>query len=346
MPTKTKRAPLELSKADLVLLKNYSNSRTLPKREIARAQILLYYHQKLPIKDIMLKVATSSPTINKCIDKALAMGFKHGLKDLPHCPKPSEITLEAKAWVTNIACTKPKDLGLAAEVWSRQSLANYVRLHAKENSHLCLIKAAKATVHRILKENKLQPHKVKYYLEKRDPDFEQKMRQILIVYQEVAFSKNSNDIQNDIITVCVDEKPGVQAIANTTKDLPPVAGKYSSISRNHEYIGHGSASILAGIDLHDGRVFAWVKRRHRSCEFIELLTEIDQYYPQNLQIRLVLDNHSSPVSKQTRAFLNTKPGRFIYVHTPKHGSWLNLAETLFGKMARSFLRQIKSCFLE
>jgi transposase len=347
MPTQSKRALPELSEADLGLLKDYSKSRTLPKREVERAQILLYYYQKMPLKSIMLKIPTTRPTINKCIDKAIAMGWQHGLKDLPHNPKNSSLTFEAKAWVVNIACTKPKDLGFAAEVWSRQSLANYIRSNAKEKGHLCLTQAAKATVHRILKENKLQPQKVKYYLEKRDPDFDDKMHQILVVYQEVALlnsysSQNSDpDQKNHIVTICADEKPGVQAIANVVADLPPVAGKHSSIGRDYEYVRHGTASILAGIDLHNGHVFAQVKKRHRSCEFIELLQEIDQYYPPATQIRIVLDNHSTHISKETRAFLGTKPGRFIYVHTPKHGSWLNLAETLFSKMARTFLRHIR-----
>ncbi len=117
--------------------------------------------------------------------------------------------------------------------------------------------------------------------------------------------------------------------------------KYSQFARDHEYKRLGTASILAGIDLQDGHVFAQVKHRHRSREFIGLLKEIDAYYPLDAQIRIILDNHSSHISKETRAYLTTRPGRFIYVHTPTHGSWLNLAETLFGKMARTFLRHIR-----
>ena len=139
----------------------------------------------------------------------------------------------------------------------------------------------------------------------------------------------------------MDEKPGVQAIANTAPDLPPVSQKYSTIARDHEYKRMGTAPILAGIDLHDGHVFTRVEHQHRSFEFILLLKELEAHYPPEAQIRIILDNHSSHISKETRAYLATKPGRFIYVHTPKHGSWLNLAETLFGKMARTFLRHIR-----
>jgi transposase len=139
----------------------------------------------------------------------------------------------------------------------------------------------------------------------------------------------------------VDEKPGVQAIANVAPDLPPEPNQYPQTARDHEYKRLGTASILAGLELHDGHVFCQVQRRHRSREFIGLLKEIDDYYPADVQIRLILDNHSAHVSKETRAYLATRPGRFLYTHTPTHGSWLNLAETLFGKMARTFLRHIR-----
>src|SRR5665811_1114413 len=92
----------------------------------------------------------------------------------------------------------------------------------------------------------------------------------------------------------------------------------------------GTASILAGLDLQDGHVTARVERRHRSREFIALLKDLDAHYPAEAVIRLILDNHSAHISKETRAYLATRPNRFSYVHTPKHGSWLNLVETLFG----------------
>ena len=84
---------------------------------------------------------------------------------------------------------------------------------------------------------------------------------------------------------------------------------------------------------------ARVERRHRSREFI-LLKDLDQSYPAH-SIRLILDNHSSHVSKETKDYLATRPNRFKYVHTPTHGSWLNIVETLFGKMARTFLKRIR-----
>ncbi|MCR4321609.1 MAG: IS630 family transposase [Candidatus Brocadiaceae bacterium] len=343
MARRTKRSPLFLKDDQLQTLNKISRTRISPAQEIQRARILLSYYENPNISKVAKKVGVVRDTVYKCIDKALEMGVESALKDLYHRPKEPTITVEAKAWLVSIACSKPKDFGMAAELWTQKALADYARKYAVKAGHPSLKLAGKATVNRILKKQTLQPHKVKYYLEKRDPEFESKMKEVLLVYKEVYMQNDSqkpNSIKQ-LYTVCVDEKPGVQAIANVAPDLPPQPNQYSQIARDYEYKRHGTASILAGIDLHDGHVFARVERRHRSREFIGLLKEIDAYYPADAQIRVILDNHSSHISKETREYLATRPGRFVYIHTPTHGSWLNLAETLFGKMARTFLRHIR-----
>ena len=343
MARKTKRSAIFLKDDELQELNRISRTRIAPAEEIQRAKILLSYYENPIISEVARKVGVVRDTIYKCIDKALEMGVERALKDLYHSPKEPTITMEAKAWLVNIACSKPKDFGMAAELWTQKALAGYARKHAAKAGHPSLSMAGKATVNRILKKQTLQPHKVKYYLEKRDPAFESKMKEVLLVYKEVHLQNDSQDMDDkkQLYTVCVDGKPCVQAIANVAPDLPPRPNQYPQIARDHEYKRLGTASILAGIDLHDGHVFAQVQRRHRSREFIELLKEIDAYYPLDAQIRIILDNHSSHISQETRAYLATRPGRFIYIHTPTHGSWLNLAETLFGKMARTFLRHIR-----
>jgi hypothetical protein len=253
------------------------------------------------------------------------------------------ITREAKAWVINLACQKPTDFGYSAQMWTRSALANHVRNYSQEAGHDCLKKAVKATIQRILDEHPIRPHKIAYYLERRDPEFEQKMADILCVYKEINL-RNEVAAPGDIpsvITVSVDEKPGVQAIKNIAPDIMPNPGKQSRIMRDYEYKRLGTLSILAALDLHDGHVIAQVQDRHRSSEFISLLKEMDAYYPPDSTIRIILDNHSAHISKETMKYLSTRPGRFLYVHTPKHGSWLNLVETLFGKMARTFLKNIR-----
>jgi len=344
MAGKTKRAALVLTEDQKTMLKELSRSRTAPAREVERAKVLIGYADGISIAGLQRQTGGSRPMIYKCIDKALAAGVQMGLKDTYHRPHEPEISNEARAWVASIACTKPKDNGLAAELWTISGLASFVSERAESAGFPRLARAGKSTVWRILDENEIKPHKIRYYLEKRDPDFDRKMQEVLLVYRDVSIYREGavhDGRPEPIYTVSVDEKPGVQAIGLTAPDLPPVPGKHAAIGRDYEYIRRGTVSILAGIDLHSGHIFANVEDRHRSVEFIALLKRLDEHYPPEAVIRVVLDNHSAHISKETLAYLATRPGRFEYVHTPKHGSWLNLIECAFSKMARTFLRHIR-----
>jgi len=319
-------------------------SKTASFRDVLRARVLWRYHVGETVSQIARALKMTRKSVLKWIDKALQIGVIVGMKDTPHKPWEAVITDDAKAWVVNLACSKPKEFGYAAELWTRSSLALHVRKHAVQEGFPALAKTAKATVQRILDAQALRPHKVTYYLERRDPNFLSIMKDVLLVYQEVALQNEAvlnGAPQPLVITVSVDEKPGVQAIGNSAKDLPPVAGKYPTVARDSEYIRYGTWSILAALDLHDGHVTARVEERHRSVEFVALLQDLDANYPPVSTIRLILDNHSAHLSKETRAYLATRPNRFKYVLTPTHGSWLNIVETLFGKMTRTFLRQIR-----
>jgi len=321
-----------------------ARSRTASQREVQRAGILLAYADGQTPTQISRSLGASRPAIYKCIDKALAAGADAGLRDRYHRPFAPRITDDAKAWVVSLACRKPKEFGLAAELWTISALAGYVAANATEAGYPALERAAKATVWRILNAHELKPHRVRYYLEQRDRQFEHKMAEVLMVYRDVNLYRAEavhDRRPTPIYTVSVDEKPGVQALGNTAPDLPPVAGKHAAIGRDHEYVRHGTVSILAALDLHTGHILANVESRHRSIEFIALLNKLDEHYRPEAIIRVVLDNHSAHISKETMAYLATRPGRFEYVHTPKHGSWLNLVEMAFSKMARSFLRHTR-----
>jgi transposase len=344
MPRKSARPMLKVDEAQRDTLLKLSQSRTAPLREVERASILLKYLEGKNISTIEKELNVTRPTIYKCIDKALAIGVETALKDKYHSPRDPVITEEAKAWVINLACTKPKDHGYAAELWTLAHLAKHTRSNASAAGHVCLSQAGKATIHRILKSHPVHPHKLRYYLERRDEEFEEKMRNLLVVYREVNLQNaNASPHENDtkMVTLSVDEKPGIQAIKNVAPDLPPKPGRFPHMTRDHEYKRLGTVSLLASLDLQDGHVIAQVHDRHRSREFISLLKQIDRHYPETWTIRLILDNHSAHISKETMNYLATRPNRFVYVHTPKHGSWLNLIETFFSKISRTFLRHIR-----
>jgi transposase len=208
-----------------------------------------------------------------------------------------------------------------------------------------LANLVQGTVCKILGKAEIKPHTVRYYLENRDAEFERKMAEVLCVYREVAVLKKAQAAGKTrgkpVAIISCDEKPGIQAIATTAPDLPPKPGVHATFARDHEYKRHGTLSLLAGIDLLTGKVHALVRDRHRSREFIELLKLLDAAYPASTAIKLILDNHSAHVSRETTAWLATRPNRFEFTFTPKHGSWLNLIEGFFSKFARSVLRQIR-----
>jgi DDE superfamily endonuclease len=344
MPRISQHQGLVLTTEEKEYLDQLRQSRTAAMRDVQRAQILWRYHSGETVTRIAQALKTTRKSVLKWIDKALQVGVKAGIRDTPHKPREAVITDDAKAWVVSLACSRPKEFGYAAELWTRSALARHVCKVAVAAGFPALARAGKATIQRILVAQELQPHKVRYYLERRDPDFDKKMREVLMVYKEVAVQNEAAAAGGErphVITVSVDEKPGVQAIGNTAPDLPPVARKHPTVARDHEYVRYGTLSILASLDLANGHVIARVEERHRSVEFVALLKDLDAYYPPAFTIRLILDNHSAHLSEETREYLKTRPNRFKYVLTPVHGSWLNIVETLFGKMARTFLRHIR-----
>src|SRR6202041_1174706 len=243
-------------------------------------------------------------------------------------------------------CDKAKEHGYPHELWTTRLLAHHARERGPMAGHECLANLVQGTVCKILGQEEIKPHKVRYYLERRDAEFEQKMAEVLCVYREVqvlkkAAAKSRKAIKR-VAIVSYDEKPGIQAIATTAPDLPPKPGVHATFARDYEYKRHGTLSLLAGIDLLTGKVHALVKERHRSREFIEFLKLLDAAYPADTAIEIILDNHSAHVSRETTSWLAAQPiGRFTFTFTPTHGSWLNLIEGFFSKLARSVLRHIR-----
>ncbi|MEK7233608.1 MAG: IS630 family transposase [Elusimicrobiota bacterium] len=342
MPFKSRRAKLRLTSEEDAELTALAQSRTRSARAVERARILLAYVQGESVSGISRALGTSRPKVERCLDKALQFGAMRALADLPGRGREAVITAEARAWVVALACKKPKELGYSYELWTTRLLAEHVRGHCMEAGHPSLIRLGRGTVSKILSKGGVKPHKVQYYLDKRDPDFEAKMVQVLCVYKDVALLREKGqDVSSMLAVLSYDEKPGIQAIGNTSPDLPPVPGEHPTVTRDHEYVRRGTVSLMAGIDLLTGEVHGMPVDRHRSREFVDFLKLVDSAYPKTATVRMILDNHSAHISKETRAYLATVPNRFDFVFTPKHGSWLNIIESFFAKMAHTFLRGIR-----
>jgi len=336
---------LVIEDEDMVHLTTIARSRTEPARRVERARILLAYREEPSFFAVGQALGLHHQTVQRCVERAVALGPLAALDERPRPGKAPLITTEAKAWVVSLACRKAKELGYPHEVWTTRLLARHAREHGPAAGHACLAHLAQGTVCKILDQHEVKPHKVRYYLERRDADFEAKMAEVLCVYREVALLKEAAEAgegDESVVIVSYDEKPGVQAIGTTAPDLPPKPHEHEAFGRDHEYVRHGTLSLLAGIDLMTGKVHALVRDRHRSREFIEFLELLDAAYPTNTAIKVILDNHSAHVSKETKVWLARQPaGRFTFTFTPKHGSWLNLIEGFFSKLARSVLRHIR-----
>jgi len=336
-----KRRALQLSGEEKLALHTFSTSRTESSAKVNRSRIIIDYSSGMTIASIVRKYNTNRPLVERTVDKALAYGALAALDDLPRSGRPAEITDDAKTWILSLACEQPTKFGYAAETWTYSALIKHIKKECISEGHECLINTGKGFLNKLLSQSNIRPHKISYYLERKDPEFDEKMASVLHVYKEVALVNDNNACRYNHTTVSYDEKPGIQAIKNIAPQLLPVPGKHSAIGRDYEYKRLGTVSLLASIDLHTGIITPLICDRHRSSEFIEFLKKLDKQYPKDWKIRVILDNHSAHISKETKKFLSTAPNRFEFVFTPKHGSWLNMIEMFFSKIARSFLRHIR-----
>ena len=338
---------LSLGEADTAKLRSIAQSRTEPASRVERARILLAYREDPSFFAVGRALGLHHQTVQRCVERAVAEGPLAALDDRPRPGREPTITPEAKAWLVSLACRKAKELGYPHELWTTRLLARHAREHGPAEGHACLANLAQGTVCKILDQEEVKPHKVRYYLEQRDPDFAEKMAEVLCVYRQVRNSEAGRSRLEEE----AERRDGDHFLRrearhtghrNTAPDLPPEPGVHATFAREHEYKRHGTISLLAGIDLVTGKVHALVKDRHRSREFIEFLKLLDAAYPAHTAIKLILDNHSAHISKETKAWLADQPAhRFEFTFTPKHGSWLNLVEGFFSKLARSVLRHIR-----
>lgn len=312
-------------------------------QRIERARMILLSHEGKGVSEIARTLETNRPKVDRTLDKVLEFGFEAALDDLPRPGRNRQITDDARQWVVALACSKPKTLGHPHELWTHDLLARHARESCVAAGFPALARLGKSTVTKILAASDIHPHRIRYYLERRDPEFDAKMTDVLLLYKEVEILRDEGAVEgmDKIAFVSYDEKPGLQAIGLTAPDLPPQPGVHPTFSRDHEYKRLGTISILAGIDLMDGFIHWRLEDRHRSREFVQFLKDINEHYSDMDRVRILLDNHSAHISKETRSFLATVPNRFDFVFTPKHGSWLNVIESFFSKMTRSVLRGIR-----
>ena len=342
-----KSSVLVLSPEDRNYLEAQTRARTIQAQTVNRARILLLKADGCTVEEIADKVGLNRKSVMLCINKYNEGGVENALYDAPGRGRNAEITDEEKAWIINIACQKPTSFGYAAETWTYAKLTSHINKNAEAAGFVRLSTIHKSTVHTILDAAEIKPFRIKYYCENRDPQFDEKMHNVLLVYKQLSFQfdEDGNFIpwekDEEIVHVLsYDEKPGIQAIAITSEDLLP-SQHNGTINRDNEYRRLGTLSLMAAIDLQTGEAIPLVSESHTSADYISFLKMLDEKYPKGDKIRIVLDNLGVHTSAATREYLATVPGRFEFVFTPKHGSWLNMIEGFFSKMTKQMLRGIR-----
>ncbi len=314
-----------------------------------RAKILLYKSQGESNDAIADKLGINKRTVLLWVNKYINRSEDDTLDDILSVAKgrgcKEEITGEAKTWLISVACSKPKDYGYAAETWTTKALTNHIRKTAEAAGYKRLATISESGLYRILDKSNIKPFRIQYYCERRDPDFENKMHNVLLVYKQLSFQFDEEGkllpFEEDVThVISYDEKPGIQAIATTGDDLNP-SKEHGVIKRDYEYKRLGTVSLLAGIDLQTGEAIPLVSDTHKSEDYINFLKKLDGKYPEEDKIRLVPDNLKVHSSQEVKDYLATVPNRFEFVFTPKHASWLNLVEGFFSKMTKQMLRGIR-----
>ena len=350
------KTTVALGERDREMLERLARMRTAQAQTAARARILLLRDSGETLVSIAEKVGLAVNSVRLCVTKYLEGGVEHALSDGARSGRPREIDDADRAFVVDLACQRPADLGYAAELWTNDLLTAHVRKVAEAAGHPRLATVATGSVHNILADAQIKPHKMAYYCERRDPNFKAKMHNVLLLYKQLSFrfDEDGNLIPweegQEVHVLSYDEKPGIQAVANTAPDLRPEAGGAGdaggaggrgTVRRDCEYRRLGTLSLLASIDLLTGEATPLAGETHKSSDYVEFLKILDGKYPKGDLIRIVLDNVSVHTSAETRRYLATVPGRFEFVSAPRHGSWPDLVEGFFSKMTRQMLRGIR-----
>ena len=318
---------IELTDEEREYLETQARARTTQAQTVARARILLLKADGRPVDEIADKVGLNRKSVMLCLSKYREGGVEN-------------------AWVVDLACRRPADLGYAAETWTYALLTSHIHEVAEAARHTRLSTVHKSTVHRILDEAEVKPLGIRHYCERRDPEFDERTRNVLLVYKQLSMhlDEDGNLVPQDggevVDVLSFDEKPGIQAVSTTSGDLIPDAD-HGTCMRDYEYRRRGTLSLLAGIDLQTGEAIPLAGETHNSGDYVAFLKILDAKYPKGDKIRLVSDDLRVHTSQETRRYLATVPGRFEFVFTPKHGSWPDTVEGFLSKMTRQTLGGIR-----
>ena len=308
----SRRAPaVVLSTEERATLQSWARARSQPQRLVQRAQIILMAADQTENQDIAGRLSISRPTVQLWRQRFLALRT-HGLEQ--DAPRPGRIPRIAGAKVTAIVEATLHRKPPNATHWSTRTMAKAQGV-------------SEATVRRIWQQHNLKPHLVETFKLSRDPQFVEKLVDIVGLYLNPP---------DQALVLCVDEKSQMQALDRTQPGLPMKPGRCGTTT--HDYKRYGTTTLFAALNMLDGKVIGDCMPQHRHQEFIRFLKRVDTETPVELQLHLIVDNYGTHKHPRVNSWRKRHP-RFHLHFTPTSSSWLNLVERWFRELTQQRIRR-------
>jgi len=302
---------LYVSPASRARLEALIAGRNTPSKAVWRARIVLATADGCGTNEIMRRTGKSKPCVWRWQERYIEEGVEGLLRDKTRPPGKTPLPAAIKHKVlTRTANETPAN----ATHWSRATMAAEMGI-------------SPSSVGRIWAEAGLKPHLVKTFKVSNDPQFEEKVTDIVGLYLNPP---------DRALVLCVDEKSQIQALDRTQPGLPLKKGRAATMT--HDYKRNGTTTLFAALDVKSGLVIGECKPRHRAREFLQFLKQIDRCVQGHLDVHLVLDNYATHKTPSVNAWL-AKHKRFKLHFTPTSASWLNLVERFFAEITRKRIRR-------
>lgn len=302
---------LRLTEQERLTLNRWIKSRAVGDKQKLRTKMVLMTADGCQTRDIIVALNTTVPTLNLWRRRFLECGLD-GLKQGK--TRPSRIPPLPMEKVQEVLTLTVTGKPVAATHWSCRTLAKQVGI-------------SRMAVHRIWREHKLKPHRVKGFKVSNDPQFEEKLRDVVGLYL---------DPPEKAIVFSVDEKSQIQALDRTQPGLPMKPGKCGTMT--HDYKRHGTTTLFAALNVHEGTVIGECLPKHRNDEFLKFLRLIDRQTDKALAVHVIVDNYATHKHPNVKAWLSKHP-RFHMHFTPTSASWVNLVERFFRDITEERIRR-------
>jgi transposase len=311
MATSTKQ--IRLRRGDRRVLESWARSRTLSRRQVERAKIVLAAAGGESSRSIAAELGIARDTARLWLRRYESEGLE-GLEDRPRSGRPREVTPEVEAEIIEKTVEEAPPAEVATH-WSSRLLGEAMDLH-----HL--------TIWRVWQKYGLKPHQIRRFKLSRDPRLIEKLHDVIGIYL--------NPPENAVV-FSFDEKSQIQALDRTQPGLPLKKGRAGTMT--HDYKRHGTTTLFAALDVATGRVHHECMPRHRHQEFLKFMKQVEKSVEPGLDIHVILDNYATHKHEKVRRWLKRNP-RVHFHFIPTGASWLNLVERLFSELQQRKLKRL------